>query len=147
MQVTEYVVDLTCGAIVAVTVQRADAGDTQTIQHTVVAAAEQLEATIGLEPDTVLEVVPDEGYHGNDVLTDLYTLGVRPYTRSRNADAGTGSTRRRPSAPCTRIVGAFAGTAAKLCDANAANDWSGRSRSPTKPGACVARTSEATRTS
>jgi transposase len=75
----EHAVDLERGAIVAVTVQRADAGDTQTIQETLVAAAEQLEATVGLAPDTVLEVVTDKGYHSNDVLTDLHALGVRTY--------------------------------------------------------------------
>jgi transposase len=75
----EHAVDLKCGAIVAVTVQRADAGDTQTIQDTLVAAAEQLEATVGLDPDAVLDVVTDKGYHSNEVLTDLHALGVRTY--------------------------------------------------------------------
>jgi transposase len=67
----EHAVDLKCGAIVAVTVQRADAGDTQTIQDTLVAAAQQLEATVGLDPDAGLDVVADKGYHSNDVLTHL----------------------------------------------------------------------------
>jgi len=75
----EHAVDLKCGAIVAVTVQRADAGDTQTIQDTLVAAARQLEATVGLDPDAGLDVVADKGYHSNDVLTDLAALGVRTY--------------------------------------------------------------------
>jgi transposase len=75
----EHAVDLACGAIVAVTVQRADAGDTQTIYDTLVAAVQQLEATVGLEPDSVLDVVTDKGYHSNDVLTDLEALGVRTY--------------------------------------------------------------------
>jgi transposase len=75
----EHAVDLKCGAIVAVMVQRADAGDTQTIQDTLVAAAQQLEATVGLDPDAGLDVVADKGYHSNDVLTDLAALGVRAY--------------------------------------------------------------------
>lgn len=75
----EHAVDLKYGAIVAVTLQRADAGDTQTIQDTLVTATEQLEATVGLEPDTVLEVVTDKGYHSNEVLTDLAGLEVRSY--------------------------------------------------------------------
>lgn len=75
----EHAVDLKCGAIVAVTVQRADAGDTQTIQHTLIAAAEQLEATVGLPAAAGLDVVTDKGYHSNDVLTDLAALGVRTY--------------------------------------------------------------------
>jgi transposase len=75
----KHAIDLACGAIVAVTGQRADAGDTQTIQDTSVAAAEQLEATVGLTGATVLEVVSDKGYHSNDVLTDFAALGVRAH--------------------------------------------------------------------
>ena len=75
----EHAVDLKGGAIVAVTLQRADAGDTQTIQDTLVAAVEQLEATVGLPADAPLEVVTDKGYHSNDVVTDLTALGVRTY--------------------------------------------------------------------
>jgi transposase len=75
----EHAVDLACGAIVAVTVQRADAGDTQTIQATLLMAAEQLEATVGLDAETGVDVVTDKGYHSNEVLTDLAALGVRTY--------------------------------------------------------------------
>jgi transposase len=75
----EHAVDLECGAIVAVTVQRADAGDTRTIQATLVMAAEQLEATVGLDAPSDLDVVADKGYHSNEVVTDLDALGIRTY--------------------------------------------------------------------
>jgi transposase len=75
----EHACDLKDGPIVAVTSLRADAGDTQTIQDTLVTATEPPEATVGLEPDTVLDVVTDKGYHSNEVLTDLDALAVRTY--------------------------------------------------------------------
>ena len=64
----EHAVDLATGAIVGVTVQGADQGDTTTIADTVTAAAEDLEAvaTATAEHTRVIEeVVADKGYHSN----------------------------------------------------------------------------------
>ena len=75
-------VDLETGAIVGVTVQRADQGDTTTIAETVTAAAEELEAvaTVTDEHTAVIdEVVADKGYHSNQVLLDLAALDLRTY--------------------------------------------------------------------
>jgi transposase len=72
----EHAVDLTSGAIVAVTVQDADAGDTETLAHTLIEAATNLQA-LGLAPPT--EIIGDKGYHSNDVLTDLAAVGLRTY--------------------------------------------------------------------
>ena len=78
----EHAVDLETGAIVGVTVQGADQGDTTTIADTVTAAAEDLEAvaTATDEHTSVIEeVVADKGYHSNQVLVDLAALDLRTY--------------------------------------------------------------------
>jgi transposase len=78
----EHAVDLETGAIVGVTVQGADQGDTTTIAETVTAAAEELEAVAAATDDqtaVIDEVVADKGYHSNQVLVDLAALDLRTY--------------------------------------------------------------------
>ncbi len=78
----EHAVDLETGAIVGVTVQGADQGDTTTIADTVTAAAEDLEAVATATDDhtaVVEEIVADKGYHSNQVLVDLAALDLRTY--------------------------------------------------------------------
>ena len=78
----EHAVDLETGAIVGVTVQGADQGDTTTIADTITVAAEELEAvaTATDEHTAVIdEVVADKGYHSNQVLVDLAALDLRTY--------------------------------------------------------------------
>jgi transposase len=77
----EHAVDLETGAIVAVTVQGADAGDTTTIVDTVTAAVEQIEAgqVEGNEPQPLEEIITDKGYHSNRIMVELDALGVRSY--------------------------------------------------------------------
>ena len=78
----EHAVDLETGAIVGVTVQGADQGDTTTIAETVTAAAEDLEAVATATDDhtaVIEEVVADKGYHSNQVLLDLAALDLRTY--------------------------------------------------------------------
>src|SRR5205085_4537880 len=57
----EHAIDLETGAIVGVTVQGADQGDTTTIQQTLPEAAEQLEAVADIDDDVMVieEVVAD----------------------------------------------------------------------------------------
>ena len=68
--------DLATGAVVSVTVQAADAGDTTTMVETLIIAAEQLAvvADAGLA-----EIVGDKGYHSNQTLTEFVDLGLRSY--------------------------------------------------------------------
>ena len=69
----EHAVDVETGAIVGVTVQGADQGDTTTIADTVTAAAEDLEAVAAVtdgETAVIDEVVADKGYHSNRVLVE-----------------------------------------------------------------------------
>jgi transposase len=74
----EHAVDLETGAVVAVTVQDADQGDTTTSIKTLIEAAEQIEAVI---PDSEgpKEIVADKGYHSNQALVDLEAVGMRSY--------------------------------------------------------------------
>jgi transposase len=74
----EHALDLETGAIVGVTVQDGDEGDTTTSRETLIEAAEQVEA---VQPDGngIEEVVGDKGYHSNQSLVDLEAVGVRSY--------------------------------------------------------------------
>ena len=77
-----HAVDLDTGAIVGVTVQGADQGDTTTIAETLTTAAEDLEAAAAVTDDetrVIDEVVADKGYHSNQVLVDLAALDLRTY--------------------------------------------------------------------
>ena len=72
----EHTVDLETGAVVSVTVQDADDGDTTTMVETLITAAERLAvvADAGLA-----EIVGDKGYHSNQTLTEFVDIGLRSY--------------------------------------------------------------------
>jgi len=72
----EHAVDLDTGAIVGLTVQDADEGDTTTSRETLIKAAEQIEAVCS-DGNGLQEVVGDKGYHSNQSLVDLEAVGVR----------------------------------------------------------------------
>jgi transposase len=72
----EHAVDLTSGAIVAVTLQGADLGDTTTIGVTLQEA--QANATL-INERGVEEVVADKGYHSDAVMVELHAAGTRSY--------------------------------------------------------------------
>ena len=81
----EHAVDVDTGAIVAVTVQGADEGDTTTIGKTLKEAEERLDAVIEkgngdeLHFDGLSEVVADKGYHSDRIMIELEDLGLRSY--------------------------------------------------------------------
>jgi len=78
----EHAVDLETGAIVAVTLQEADQGDTTTIQTTLPETVEQLEAVAAVTDDVVRtgeELVTDKGYHSKQTVLDVQLLGLRSY--------------------------------------------------------------------
>ena len=78
----EHAVDMETGAIVGVTVQGADQGDTTTIAETITTAADELEAVATVtdgQTAVIEEVVADKGYHSNQVLVDLAALDLRTY--------------------------------------------------------------------
>ena len=81
----EHAVDFSSGAVVAVTLQPADAGDAATGRATVCAAGEQIATVAGTEQGAGVdvegpkEVVLDKGYHSNEVLVELADWKVRSY--------------------------------------------------------------------
>jgi transposase len=77
----EHAVDLETGAIVAVTVQGADEGDTTTIVETAKAAVEQLDAAQPdvEEPQQLEEIIADKGYHSNETMVGLESADIRSY--------------------------------------------------------------------
>ena len=74
----EQAVDLETGAIMGVTVQDADDGDTTTCVETLIEATEQVE-TVWPDGEGIEEIVGDKSYHSNQSLLDLEAVGVRSY--------------------------------------------------------------------
>jgi transposase len=78
----EHAVDLHTGAIVAVTIQSADQGDTATLPETLAEAVEQLNQVTGANGEPVSladEVVADKGCHSRAMVLELSTNGFRTY--------------------------------------------------------------------
>ena len=82
----EHAVDLDSGAIVAVTLQGADLGDTTTLWNTMEESVQNLREVTD-DPQTaecidgkiIAEVVADKGYHSNDTCRDMKEAQVRTY--------------------------------------------------------------------
>ena len=91
----EHAVDLETGAIVGVTVQDADDGDTTTCVETLIEAAEQVE-TVRPDGDGIEEIVGDKGYHSNQSLIDLEAVGLRSYLSE--PDRGRRNWKKHPEA-------------------------------------------------
>ena len=72
----EHAVDLASGALVAVTLQKADQGDTTTVHETL--GETQAHAQL-LNERGVEEVVADKGYHSTATLVALHQESVRSY--------------------------------------------------------------------
>ena len=99
----EHAVDMDTGAIVAVTVQPANRGDTSSIETTleeVTMVFEDVlsdqEAADELSDHLRSELVADKGYHSNAVLTAQQEAGVRTYISEPNR--GRRNWRRKPEA-------------------------------------------------
>jgi transposase len=81
----EHAVDVDTGAIIAVTVQGADKGDTTTIEKTLEQAEQQLETVMDrtepglVHPDGLSEIVADKGYHSDRTLIEIEDHGLRSY--------------------------------------------------------------------
>jgi len=84
----EHAVDLKTGAILAVTLQEADQGDTRTVLETLVQAGENVAELIRTEAPNqkpqvhlqgIEEVVADKGYHSGAVLVAMKSADVRTY--------------------------------------------------------------------
>jgi len=110
----EHAVDLDTGAMVAVTVQGADQGDTTTIIETAIAAAEQIEdAQAEVQVLQALEeIVTDKGYHSNQTMIDFAAVGSGLTSPSRTAGAAIGPRSPQPRPRCTPIGAGFGARAA-----------------------------------
>src|ERR1700687_4878968 len=97
----EHAVDLETGALLAVTLQDADQGDTTTIIETAIAAAEQIEdaqATVQA-PQPLAEIIADKGYHSNQTMIDLAAVGIRSYVAKPDRGRRAWSTEPKAPAP------------------------------------------------
>ena len=87
----EHAVDMDTGAVVAVTLQAADLGDTATVQETLadagLAVADLVDREAELHPEEepkvnvegIEELVADKGYHSGEALEQIKELEVRTY--------------------------------------------------------------------
>jgi len=82
----EHAVDLKTGAIVSVTLQPANHGDTSSIESTIEQVDENLvgvmqdeKACEQLNESVLSEAVADKGYHSNAVMRDLRDCDIRTY--------------------------------------------------------------------
>jgi transposase len=87
----EHVVDMESGAVIAVTLQAADQGDTTTIHETLAeageAVAELIEREVEKRPEAkpqvhtngITEIVADKGYHSGKAVVALQHIKVRSY--------------------------------------------------------------------
>jgi len=87
----EHAVDMDSGAVLAVTLQEADQGDTTTWRETMeetwqnlntVKEEPELKDRVHAEPGS--EIVADKGYHSNKVLCDFEEIGIRSYVSEPN---------------------------------------------------------------
>ena len=105
----EHAVDLETGAVVSVTVQDADDGDTTTMVETLITAADQVEAVLPAGAG-IAEVVADKGYHSNATMVAFAAVGVRSYVsepdRGRRNWKGKAAAREAVYANRRRIRGA-----------------------------------------
>jgi len=82
----EHAVDMETGAVLAVTIQPANQGDTTTWRATTEAACTNVNALIAdpvteehVNPQAIEEVVTDKGYHSNQVMVDMKEVGITSY--------------------------------------------------------------------
>ncbi len=103
----EHAVDLETGALVGVTVQDADEGDTTSLVETLTMAADQLAL---VAPTGLAEIVADKGYHSNQTLVEFAEAGGRSYVsepdRGRRNWKGKAAAQQAVSANRRRIRGA-----------------------------------------
>jgi transposase len=79
----EHAVDLDSGAVVAVTIQPADRGDTDSGVDTVLTALDELDE---VQPEGADDraIVADKGYHSTERVSDWEGIGLRTYLSEPN---------------------------------------------------------------
>ena len=134
----EHAVDLASGALLAVTVQPADRGDTASYAETLESA--QREATKS-HPAGIEEVVMDKGYHSGAVLMDLAEREIRSYVPE--PERGQAALGRQSGRTTLRVREPAAGARAsgpsdcRNCAASYANEVSRTAMRPAPCGGCM----------
>jgi transposase len=119
----EHAVDMKSGAVIAVTLQAADQGDTTTIQETLAETAGNLAHLIEREAekaphkephvslDPLAEVVGDKGYHSTDTVLNVQQAQARSYIpeakRPRRKWAGKADEQKAVYANRRRVKGNY----------------------------------------
>src|SRR5271157_2825237 len=119
----EHAVDMECGAVIAVTLQPADQGDTTTIHETLADAGETVAQLIAREAEQapeekpqvqvngMEEVVADEGYHSSKTVLAVGQAEVRSYIseprRPRQTWAGKAEEQKAVYGNRRRIKGSY----------------------------------------
>jgi transposase len=111
----EHAVDLETGAVVAVTLQGAEQGDTTTYVETLTEAGMRIaeiaeavndeEAGEIVNPEGPAELVADKGYHSNEVMKDLKEVAFGAMCRSLIVESATGMASESNKRRCTEIGG------------------------------------------
>ena len=119
----EHAVDMDSGAVIAVTLQAADQGDTTTVRETLAETADNLAQMIEREaekaPDSnpqvslepLAEIVADKGYHSSETVLNLQQAEARSYIpepqRGRRRWAGKADQQKAVYANRRRIQGPY----------------------------------------
>jgi transposase len=119
----EHAVDMESGAVIAVTLQAADQGDTTTIRETLAETAVNLAHLIEREAeqspdgkpqvslDPLAEVVADKGYHSNETVLNVQRAQARSYIpepkRGRRKWAGKADEQKAVYANRRRVKGYY----------------------------------------
>ena len=136
----EHAIDLDTGAIVTVTLQPGDRGDTTSLKETLDQAHETLHSILDDEEVAAVlsnqlgsEIVADKGYHSNKVLENQRSRDVRTTSRNLIVAVGAGRTRNKSSRLSTRTAAATRASGGAACIAGAVSSSSVASRTATTP--------------
>jgi transposase len=148
----EHAVDMKTGAVLAVTLQGADQGDTATVEETLLQAGEHVAELLLTEapeekPEEksqmyfqgVKELVTDKGYHCGDVLVEIRIRKSGPISQRKSRHSNeigmarrTKQKRERNKRRFTRTGGELAERTGRACHGKEANSWNEASRTATR---------------
>jgi transposase len=145
----EHAVDLDTGAVVAVTLQGADKGDTTTLHETLCEAGMTVAELAGREAELrpidtpkvnvnwIEELADDKGYHSGVVVTRVknYKRCAATFRRRSRRGGATGRATPKRSRRSIRIGGGCAAATARACSGDAVNWSNAASRIAMKPAA------------
>ena len=125
----EHAVDLETGAVVAVVLHAASAGDTQTVANTLCEAGENICSAAAATPNSSVraegptEVVLDKGYHSNDASLNLRTSWYAAAVRSRIGAVATGKAKQNRRRPLMRTGAGSREHEASNCRRSLVSGW------------------------